>query len=116
MNFEPCKMQGYLTGPEVEAIMFEAGYLAQALYESSAPKNTGRLAASSVVDVEIARPYPMGDPRWVATLSVESPYGVPVFFGHMTNPPVPKPPRRRKPARRIAPNRALRRVVEAVKI
>jgi len=48
-------MQGYLTGPEVEAIMFEAGYLAQALYESSAPKNTGRLAASSVVDVEIAR-------------------------------------------------------------
>lgn len=101
-------MKGYLQGPEVEALMYRAGYLALALYQASAPQRTGVMVESAVVDVEIKTPY-KGDRRWVATLSVEAPYGVPVEFGHAIR-------GKTTHSRRVLPARALNRVVKAVKL
>lgn len=75
-------MDGYLTGPEVAAMMTDVGHLAEALYQANAPRRSGRLAMSTAVDVEVTRPYGRGEPRWTATLSVEAPYTASVEFGH----------------------------------
>ena len=83
MKFSPRIMKGYLEGPEVEELLYRAGYLAEAIYATVAPRDTGRLASSGAVDVEIARPYTgKARKRLVATVSIDAPYGVPVEFGH----------------------------------
>lgn len=116
MRYQHRGMNGYLTGPEVEELMYRAGYLAQALFETLVPRDTGYLASSSVVDVEVKKPYTQGGKRWVATLSVEAEYGVPVEFGHSTAPRNPKKKRKAKHARKVAADRALQRTVRGMSI
>lgn len=77
-------MKGYLTGPEVEELMYAVGYEAEALYKAIAPTHTHRLVESTVVDVEVTRPYERGAPRFTATLTVEAPYAAAVEFGYTT--------------------------------
>ncbi|AHI21602.1 hypothetical protein PBI_COLLEEN_12 [Corynebacterium phage Colleen] len=77
-------MKGYLTGPEVEAMMYAAGYEAEALYKAIAPVSSTALVDSTVVDVEVTKPYGRGAPRLTATLLVEAPHAAAVEFGYTT--------------------------------
>lgn len=113
MKFSARKMKGYLQGPEVEALMYRAGYLAAAMYQSIAPRRTNVMAESAVVDVEIKSPYKGGERRWVATVSVEAPYGVPVEFGHAIRGRVGGKVNHN---RRVLPDRALAKTVRAVRL
>lgn len=109
MKFSPRIMKGYLEGPEVEELLYRAGYLAQAIYATVAPRDTGRLASSGAVDVEIARPYTSkARKRLVATVSIDSPYGVPVEFGHRV--------KSRHGRNTVAPRAMLRRTIRAVRL
>jgi hypothetical protein len=77
-------MQGFLEGPEIEAILYEVGYLTAALYESIAPHRSGRLASSVAVDVEMDTPYKSAAPRLVANVRVTAPYAAAHEHGHLT--------------------------------
>lgn len=109
MKFSPRIMKGYLEGPEVEELLYRAGYLAEAIYATVAPRDTGRLASSGAVDVEIARPYTgKTRKRLVATVSIDAPYGVPVEFGHRV--------KSRHGRGSVAPRAMLRKTIKAVRL
>lgn len=77
-------LPGYLTGPEVEQMMYEVGYLAAGMAEAHVARRTGQLAASITVDVDIEKPYEKGGPRWVASVVATAPYAASYEFGHNT--------------------------------
>lgn len=109
MKFSPRIMKGYLEGPEVEELLYRAGYLAQAIYATVAPRDTGRLASSGTVDVEVARPYTSKvRKRLVATVSIDAPYGVPVEFGHKI--------KSRHGRKAAAPRAMLHKTIKAVRL
>ena len=110
MKFSPRIMKGYLEGPEVEELLYRAGYLAQAIYATVAPRDTGWLASSGAVDVEIARPYTVGTARkrLVATVSIDAPYGVPAEFGHKI--------KSRHGRKAAAPRAMLHKTIKAVRL
>ena len=109
MKFSPRIMKGYLEGPEVEELLYRAGYLAQAIYATVAPRDTGRIASSGTVDVEVARPYTSkARKRLVATVSIDAPYGVPVEFGHKI--------KSRHGRKAAAPRAMLHKTIKAVRL
>lgn len=77
-------LSGYLTGPEVEQMMYEVGYLAAGMAEAHVARRTGQLAESIAVDVDIEKPYEKGVPRWVASVVASAPYAASYEFGHKT--------------------------------
>ena len=75
-------LPGFLTGPDVEMMMYEVGYLAAGMAEAHVARRTGQLAASFTVDVDIEKPYEKGAPRWVASVTANAPYAASYEFGH----------------------------------
>ncbi|AKK04594.1 Bacteriophage HK97-gp10, putative tail-component [Corynebacterium mustelae] len=71
-----------LHSPDMKELMNRAGHTAAVVVEQAAPRRSGRLAASTTVDVAVTKPYRRGAPRATATVSTSVDYSASVEFGH----------------------------------
>jgi|SRR5690606_21856033 len=79
-DYDNRAVKQILVSPEMRALMFERGEIAQAIYRDIVSKRTGRLARSARVETFKGGDLRPGD-RWCARLIVDAPYAASHEYG-----------------------------------